>query len=836
MTFSSGRLRATLLASTLLASTLLAAPLPARAEEGTLAQPEPAGAQAATPNDAPAAPGELVVTAAGKTRSSVALAGPEIQKILPGVNPLKAIETLPGVLFQTADPWGNDEQNEEVFVHGFTTQQLGYTFDNVPLGDQQYGNYDGLSPSRAVTSENVSRVTLESGAGSLGVASVSNLGGAIETFSNDPARSPGADVRETLGSYDTTRTFLRVDTGDLYGGAGYASYLHQNARAWDFDGYQNDDQVNLKYVRPDPQGKLTLFFDYDYKVDPNEDAIAVGNQQTAAAAGFVPYTRPYQYPNLTGEEASLTGNTAGAPGINTGTPPVAQGNNFSNYFSAEQRQDLLGYAKYDWNLAPGMTWSNQGYYHYDYGRGIVAGPVNNAGLPALFGAYFPNLVVGKSTSSAGTLENLVSLFGGTGLEVRTTEYHINRGGIISTFNWQLGQHQIEAGVWYEHNDEGQHRVWYPFSGAAGDLTPYDIPHDPSIFTQDAVDFSVDDAVIHIQDQWRILPNLLLQVGDKASLQTASNHVLVNQVNLPTANPPVVFPTGSITTNRAFLPQFGALWDVTASEQVFFNAQHNLRQFIPYSQGGGFYGTSPWNLGTQAAFNLFKYSVQPETSWTYELGLRTHRSVDLGFLTSIEGQTSYYHVDYANRILNIAPYNFINPAPSILVNVGGVTTNGADIAGTLNFGPHFHAYDALSYNKTTYNDNYDSGVTNGMPTVVPTAGKTLPGEPDWLNKTILSTNFGPFEAQIDGDYVGRRYATYLNDISVKSIFTLNFEASYLLPTSPAFPMLKLAKISVNATNLLVQRGVSTLNVTGASGGYTFYPLPPRMVFVTLRAGF
>lgn len=44
-----------------------------------------------------------------KTRSNVTMSGIEIQKILPGVNPLKALETLPGVSFQTADPWGNNE-------------------------------------------------------------------------------------------------------------------------------------------------------------------------------------------------------------------------------------------------------------------------------------------------------------------------------------------------------------------------------------------------------------------------------------------------------------------------------------------------------------------------------------------------------------------------------------------------------------------------------------------------------------------------------------------------------------------------------------------------------
>ncbi|MGI4733419.1 MAG: TonB-dependent receptor plug domain-containing protein [Janthinobacterium lividum] len=86
-----------------------------------------------------------------------------MQKILPGISPLKALQTLPGVTFLTADPWGNNEQNISLFIHGFNQQQLGYTLDGLPLGDQQYGNYNGLSPQRAIISEDVGRVTLASG-------------------------------------------------------------------------------------------------------------------------------------------------------------------------------------------------------------------------------------------------------------------------------------------------------------------------------------------------------------------------------------------------------------------------------------------------------------------------------------------------------------------------------------------------------------------------------------------------------------------------------------------------------------------------------------------------
>ncbi len=768
---------------------------------------EAAPAEGTSPGDVET----IVVTAQRTTQSSVAIPNFEAQKLLPGISPLKAIESLPGVVYETADPWGNNEQNEALVVHGFTTQQLGYTMDGVPLGDQQYGNYNGLSPSRALISENVKQVVLSSGTGSLGVASASNLGGAIETYSSDPLQDWGVDLRETGGSYGTNRTFIRVDTGNfLEGNAAYMSYLHQDARAWDFNGRQGGDQVNTKFIHVDEIGKLTLYGDWQSKTEPNEDASAFGNQQTSTSSYF-PYTRPFLYPNL----------AAGLAYVNpvTGAPPAVYGNNFSNYFSAAQREDKLVYAQYDWNVADGITWMNQVYYHNDNGRGIVAGPVNQAGLPGLFAIYFPG-------------QNLSKVFGGTGYEVRTTEYKIDREGIRSNFDWQLGDHQLELGLWYEHNEESQARRWYPFSAANNDLTPYDIPSDPA-FTQYFFKFKVDDLQIHLQDQWRILPNLLLQAGFKASLQTASNTLPIQQKNLPTTNPQVNYPVGSITSNEGFLPQVGALWDITDHEHLFVNVQKNLRQYIPYGAGSNFYGTSPWSLGSQLAFDQFKATAHPETSWTYEIGVRTQREVELGPISGIDGQVNYYHVDFSNRLFNVATYSFINPNPAILVNVGGVTTDGVDVAATLHLGEHIQFYNALSYDKSTYDQDF-STVSGGVSTVVPIAGKNVPLEPNWLYRFVLSGNYGPFEAQVNGDYVGRRYVTYLNDLTVGATFLVGLEASYRFDEWFSNSYITGLKLSGNITNLFDSRGVSTAVVTSSSGGYQAFPVAPRMFFVTLQA--
>ncbi|ENZ83074.1 MULTISPECIES: TonB-dependent receptor [Caulobacter] len=810
----------------------LAALMVAGGAQAATAPAAPAPADAATPSDTDSTNVEqIVITGQRETRSAVAMQSEQIQRVLPGASPLKAIQFLPGVIYRTADPWGNNEQNLSLFVHGFSTQQLGFTMDGVPLGDQAYGNYNGLSVSRAVTSENVSRVTLSSGAGSLGVASTSNLGGAIETYSRDPSAQRGLNLRQTLGSYEATRTFVRADSGDLGNGwKGFVSYVYQDAKAWDFDGHQRGHQVNLKIVHDDDHGQLTFYADWQMKVEPNEDATAFGNQQTAAAQGFTPYSRPFIYPNLAGCTANLTGGP--------GTPPPAQGNNFSNCFSAAQREDILSYVKYAWKPVPNFTWTNQAYYHYNFGRGIVSGPVNTAGLPGLFATYYPNLVVG-STTSAATLQNIVNLMGGSGYAVRTTEYRINRPGLISTAEWTLGDHQIKGGVWLEHNEPAQHRVWYPMTAENNDLSPYDVPRGKKAFTQYYATFFTNDVQLHLQDQWRIAPNLLLQAGFKSSLQNATGKFPINQQNLPTVAVPVHYPSGTIKSDKWFLPQVGVLWDVTPNEQIFVNVQQNMRQIIPYGAGSGFYGFSPWSLGTQAAFDLFKSTVKPETSWTYEAGLRTRHDVNWGVITGFDGQINAYDVKFSNRLLNIAPYNFINPAPAILANVGGVTTKGVDVAGTLKFGEHFQLYNAVSYNSSKYDQDYQSGTTlvNGVstPVTVATGGKYVPLTPKWMNKTIARFNFGKFDAQISGDYVGRRYVTYLNDLSVKGLMLVDLQAGYTFDM-PADSLVKGLRVTANVTNLFDKKGVSSAGVTSNSGGYAAFPQPPRQGFVTLSADF
>ncbi|MTJ83338.1 MAG: TonB-dependent receptor plug domain-containing protein [Telmatospirillum sp.] len=757
---------------------------------GACAADTPTGSASST------APDEIVVTA-GHTRSELNLSGDVIQRELPGMNAVKAVELLPGVIFETADPWGNNEQNSALYIHGFNTQQLGYTMDGVPLGDQSYGNYNGLSPQRALISENIKSVGLSSGAGDLGTASTSNLGGTLAVFSTDPKDRMGADIAQTFGSYSAFRTYARGDTGTFGdNNSAYVSFVRQSARAWDFDGEQGGYQVNGKFVHRGEKGTLKVFFDWSDKTEPNEDAVSVTRGQKNT-----PYTRPYLYPDIDAARAYLN---------SKGMPPAALGANYANYFSDAQRSDYLTYVSYDYAINDNATWKNLGYYHHDDGRGVVAFPYGQ--YTSVFNPYYPG-------------QNLKDILGGTGYGIRTTEYRIDREGEESTLDYRLGNHDLQFGAWFEHNSTTTSRRWYAMSP---DATPYDTPTDP-LFTQ--VQSLITNNVLqtHVQDAWHVIPTVTLQAGFKSSLQYANGLMPVQPRAGSYSGASGALPTGEIDTREPFLPQAGILWDVTPHDQLFVNVQKNLRQYMTYGLGGA----SPWSLGSQTAFNLFKAYGHPESSWTYDLGWRYDHRLDLGPLSGIGGQIDLYHVDFSNRQLLISPNPTLTTfvgGVAILENVGSVTTNGVDMAMTMRFGPHFSFYNGLSYNRSTYDNNYVNGTT-----VVGTAGKIVPGDPTWMDKFYFDTNYENFDLRLIGEYIGRRYATYTNDMSVGAYRQYNLQMSYTIDDS-VIRGVKDLQLSFNITNLTNTRAVSTVSVGAASNTYAAYPLAPREYFFTVKSSF
>ena len=508
----------------------------------------------------------------GQLRSVQGLTKVDFDNAISGTSPLATVSRLPGVNFQSADPLGNYEWSTRFTVRSFSQNQLGFTLDDVPLGDMSYGNLNGLHISRAISSENVSRALLSQGTGSLETASSSNLGGTLQFYSGDPSDKFGLDVRQTLGSDKNRRTFLRLDSGASEFGQFFISYTNQNADKWKGQGEQRSAQWNLKYVKQFGDNRLSAFVntsdrrEIDYQDMSLEMVKRLGNDWD----NF--------YPDF-GAAIKASNTLCG----NGGSTYVAQCDD-AYYAGSGLRKDQLAGATLDAKLADKLRLKTTVYHHHNEGRGLWFTP------------YTPSPDK-------------------TPVALRTTEYEIKRTGLVASFDYELDAHQIKVGFWHEKNDFDQARRFYATSPTAVP-SPYDFPSNP-FFTQWQYGFSTKTDQFSVADTVALSKNLTLGAGFK------SLHVKIDgQLQVGSDK-----PSDSITASKGFLPQVGLNYQLSASDEIFASAARNMRAFQ-----GAATGTTPFAT-TAAGFAAIKGGLKPETSDTVEAGWRTQNALYQGSLTA-----------------------------------------------------------------------------------------------------------------------------------------------------------------------------------------------------------
>ncbi len=501
---------------------------------------------------------EISVFGQGQTRQVQSLNAEQLAQFPAGTSPLKSIEKLPGVNFQSADPYGAYEWSARVVVRGFNQNQMGFTLDGVPLGDMSYANHNGLHISRAIISENMGRVSLSQGAGALATASTSNLGGTLEFTSADPEDSFGIMTNATVGSDAARRVFLRLDSGTLSTGTRFfLSTATQDADKWKGAGEQNQDYVNLKLVQPIGQGTLTAFYsdsdraENDYQ-DMSKDMIRrLGRDWDNY---FPDYARAI----------------AAARGTFTG---AVNSLDDAYWNAAGLRKDDLSYVKLDLPVNEALALNATAYFHDNEGQGLWGTP------------YVPTP-------------------GGAPLTIRTTEYQIDRSGFISELSYEAGAHTLSAGLWLEDNDFEQARRFYGEPSAAFPSRDFLKFQRNPLLTQWEYAFNTQTTQLHVKDIWQATDALRLEFGFKSVKVDIKASTLVGDNK-----------TGKIDTDEGFLPQVGFVYDLNADSELFGAASKNVRALI-----GSATGTSPFSA-TQAGFDAIKDTIEPETATSVEMGYR-----------------------------------------------------------------------------------------------------------------------------------------------------------------------------------------------------------------------
>lgn len=717
----------------------------------------------------------------GSTRQMTSVTHTMMQQSAPGTSPLKVLSQLPGVLYQSADPFGAYEYSSQMFMRGFSQSQLGFTLDDIPLGDQQFNNYNGLGVTRAIISDDVGRVDVSQGAGAIDVASTSNLGGAIQIHSLDPSHVRGGTVGQTFGSNSTMRTYARLESGDLNtsGTRFYVAYARLNGNLWKGGGYDHSDQVNAKLVQPLARGSsLKLFFDWSSTQQFDYQDMTKNWLRTVG-----PNLSNY-YPNYTAAYHAAQGIYPDAL-TKTNDPLDA-----AYYAGTANRVDYLGGLTLDENLTSSLKWKTTLYAHSDNGYSTWTTPY----MPS------PN---------------------GAPLSQRIQTPGVARGGFQTALTWNVARHSVNAGVWYEYGNftEGRYFSAAPLlgQGSLGNPTT-GFPADKVFATAWQEAFSTRTFVFHLQDTYKVTDNLTINAGFKSMIVNSGNSVLSQNASInggPIAQ-------GHLEASNAFLPQVSANWRFLPHNELFFDVSHNMRSF-PLDGFGTNVSATPWTA-SQSSFQATRNSLKPETDWVYEGGYRYTTPL-------ISALVSLYRINFSNRLQLITNNAGINPITAVQ-NVGGVTTNGAEASVTLRPLSGLSIYNSFSYAHSTYDQNVATSAG-----IEPTRGKLVPNYPQFMYKGSIAYTIGGFEAHVDGSYLSHRQLTYTNDLHVPGYFLMNFGARYNFgKVGP----LKGVTASFNIYNLANKTYIATTNELGNSftnTGYNYFLMgAPRQFFGTISANF
>ena len=727
-------------------------------------------AQATPASDAPiakadSAPQEIVVIGGGQTRSVSTLLPSSLDTLPPGTSVQKALNFLPGVMAQSIDALGVNEQSLSLQVRGFSSTHLGYTLDGMPLGDGAYNNYNGLTISRALISENLGRADLATGIAGLSIASTSNLGGALLYTSSNPHKDFGFTASQTLGSDIGRRTYLRLDSGEYNGFSLYLSgqYAEQNLFVQQTAyNTSTEGQFNGKAQYRFDRGLITAFADIsrtNQADDPylSKDELA---RRGPDVGGLAPDWQTYL------SRAACSVPSLIAKCVTSTLPEKLSDVTFTN--GQILRNDDLFYIAGDYDITRTLKAHAQLYRHTDDGDGN-------------------NFIAGLSTQGTATTADDLPV------QVRDTRYTIERDGVLANLAWDVSINHIQGGFWLERNTSSAVRyirinVTGPFDlGSFISAQPDQAQWDQKT-RWSTQQFYLQDTVSLFRDA------VSIDFGVKSTDATSDATALTSMAKTP---PPVStqFATGSLKAKDSFLPEAGARWRFAPGNELYVSYAENQAMF----QGG--FKLGPQSV-TQAIWNVQGATLKPETSRTFDAGYRYVSG-------PLQATVAIYHVNFDNRLLQY------NPCPTNLQqnpgcgnsfhNAGSVTSNGVELSALWRLAPWLTWYNSYSFNKTTYDSDLNFCTTTCI--IEPTDGKQQVDTPRNLISSVLTLKKDGFWASLQGKYTGQRFYTYTNDQGFGAYTTFDLGLGY---TFDRFGVLRGAKLALNVTNLTDKRYIANFD--------------------------
>ena len=697
---------------------------------------------------------QIVVIGSGETRSVSTVLPSNLTVLPPGTSAQKVLNFLPGVMAQSIDALGVNEQSQSLQVRGFSTTHLGYTLDGMPLGDGAYNNYNGLTVSRALISDNLGRADLATGIAGLSIPSTSNLGGALSYTSSAPHQQMGAAGSQTFGTSDGRRSFLRLDSGEYAGFSAYLSgqYSEQNLFVKQA-AYKTSygKQLNGKVQYQFDGGMITAFGDYSQTNQADDPYLSKDMLSRLGFdwAGYAPNWTDYVKRAACGVPSLV------AQCVNSTAPEKTSDVTFTN--GQILRNDALFYVSGDYAFTQSLTAHLQVYHHDDKGGGN-------------------NFITGLSNQGTATTADDLPV------QIRDTRYTINRNGVLGSLAYDLYFNHVQAGFWLEENTSSAARYIRTNVTGPSDLGQF-LAGQPST-AQWVQQTRWATQQFYLQDTVSLLDDTLdIDFGFKASSAKSDALALPGISVTP---PPVStqFATGSLKAKDDFMPEAGVRWKIAPGHEVYASYSENQAMF----QGG--FKLGPQSV-SQAVWDVQGATLKPESSKSFDGG---YRYVGDGVQLSL----ALYDVDFKNRLLqyNPCPTNQQqNPGcGNSFHNAGSVTSKGAELGVLWQVMPWLNWYNSASLNETTYSS--DLNFCTATCTLYATAGKQQVDTPKQMYASVLTVRQDGFWASLQGKYTGRRYYTYTNDQGFAGYTTFDLGIGYDFNIAG----IAKSKLSLNVTNL------------------------------------
>jgi iron complex outermembrane receptor protein len=766
-----------------------------------------------------------VITAETEPKSRASITQEFVSKQQTGQSVLQTINLTPGVNFTNNDPYGSSGGN--LRIRGFDGNRISLTFDGVPLNDT--GNY-AIFSNQQEDPELIDRAQVNLGSTDVDSPTASATGGTVNYTTIKPTKTPGFMADVSGGSFAYRRGFALVNTGEL-GPYGTTAWLAASYQMYDkFRGVGTLEKVQFNGRLYQTLGDNGDFLSLGFNYNQNRN----NSYRSYSAAAFNFYGYDYDYLSTCNKPSAqgINGTAQNDNGSAAANPAyLATGDNPAGASSCTNFQGV--------RLNPSNTGNLRGQFKYHLMDNLVLtiDPsfqyvlANGGGSTTIS----ETAAVIKGSNSAGPGRDL----NGDGDTLDTVRFYspsntnTRRYGLTSSLIWDLNE-QNRLRVAYTL-DYGRHRQTGEYSALDNAGNPSDPfsgkdGHAPKIYnndgyflrSRDRMSFAILNQVA-VEYRGKFMDDaLLVNIGLRAPFferrlnqfcytNNSSNNALEPSGSAVTCTSQTIATTnanGTVTLNGSGASTFIKPFSATVKyDKVLPNigvsyklgAGHTI--YASFSEGLSAPRTDQLYTARLVSGVAVPAAVQPESTKAYDLGWRYSSG-------KLIASSAIWYNDYKNRIVTS-----FDPDTGVSVdrNVGGVVLYGLDAQVGWQFTDAFSLYLSGSYTHSELQDDLRAGTVTvaganpvyalGTAVYIPTKGKQLVETPTYTFAARGEWDITTWaHLGVQGKYVGKRYATDVNDETAPSYTIFDADMRFDLPFVDEMISGKGSYLQFNITNI------------------------------------